>query len=35
MNEKQRALYVYLLAIGDEWVSEAEVARDLYEHFGN
>lgn len=33
--EKHRALYEYLLAKGDEWTAQVEVARDLYEHFGN
>lgn len=35
MNEKHIALYNYLLEKGDEWTSQVEVARDLYEHFGN
>jgi hypothetical protein len=35
MNERQIALYEYLLAKGDEWTSQVQVARDLFEHFGN
>lgn len=35
MNEKHIALYNYLLEKGDIWTSQVEVARDLYEHFGN
>ena len=32
---RQRALYEYLSKVGDNWTSQVEVARDLYEHFGN
>jgi AAA15 family ATPase/GTPase len=32
---RQRALYEYLLNKGDEWTSQAQVARDLYEYYGN
>ena len=35
METKHKALYEYLLAKGDEWTPQVEVARDLYEHFGN
>lgn len=34
MNREQ-ALYRYLSEVGDKWTSQAQVARDLYEHFGN
>ncbi len=32
---RQRALYEYLENKGDTWTSQVQVARDLYEHFGN
>lgn len=32
---RQKALYEYLMEVGDEWVSQVQVARDLFEHFGN
>lgn len=32
---RQKALYEYLESVGDNWTSQAQVARDLYEHFGN
>ena len=32
---RQRALYEYLETAGDNWTSQVQVARDLYEHFGN
>lgn len=35
MNERQIALYEYLLAKGDEYTSQAEIARDLFEYYGN
>lgn len=35
MENKHRALYEYLLAKGDEYTPQVQVARDLYEHFGN
>ncbi len=35
MKERQIALYEYLETAGDKWTSQVQVARDLYEHFGN
>ena len=35
METKHRALYKYLESKGDVWSPQVEVARDLYEHFGN
>lgn len=35
MNKRQIALYEYLLEAGDEWTSQVQVARDLFEHYGN
>lgn len=35
MNGRNIALYNYLLENGDKWVSQAQVARDLFELFGN
>ena len=35
MENRHRALYEYLLDNGDNWVSQAQVARDLYKYFGN
>ena len=35
MNIPQRELYEYLLEKGDEWTPQVQVARDLYEYFGN
>lgn len=35
MENKHRALYEYLLSKGDEYTPQVQVARDLYEHFGN
>lgn len=32
---RQRALYEYLSEVGDNWTPQVQVARDLYEHFGN
>ena len=32
---RQRALYEYLETAGYNWTSQVQVARDLYEHFGN
>ena len=32
---RQRALYEYLETAGDNWTSQVQVARDLFEHFGN
>jgi hypothetical protein len=35
MNARQKALYDYLVAKGDEWTPQVEVARDLYSYYGN
>lgn len=35
MENKHRALYKYLESKGDVWSPQVEVARDLFEHFGN
>lgn len=35
METKHEALYKYLEEKGDVWSPQVEVARDLYEHFGN
>ena len=35
MNERQRALYEYLLSKGDTWTPQAEIARELYREYGN
>lgn len=35
MDNRQKALYEYLLDKNDTWTSQAEVARDLYKYFGN
>lgn len=35
MNARQRTLYGYLLSRNGEWTTHAEIARDLYEHYGN
>jgi hypothetical protein len=35
MNVKQKALYEYLLEMGDNWTSQVQVARDLFGLFGN
>ena len=35
MENKHRALYKYLEEKGDCWTPQVEVARDLFEHFGN
>ena len=35
MNERQIALYEYLIKKGDNWTTQAEIARDLFEHYGN
>jgi hypothetical protein len=35
MEERQRALYEYLLSRSGEWVSQAEIARELYQYYGN
>ena len=35
MKKRQRALYEYLLSKNGEWVSQAEIARELYQYYGN
>lgn len=35
MNERHIKLYEYLLSRGSEWTTHAEIARELYEHYGN
>ena len=35
MEHRHRALYEYLLDKGDVWTPQDEVARDLFEYFGN
>ena len=35
MNIRQKALYEYLIRKGDTFTPQAEVARDLFEHYGN
>lgn len=35
METKHEALYKYLEEKGDVWSPQVEVARDLFEHFGN
>ena len=35
MDNRQRALYEYLLDKGDTYTSQAEIARDLFEYYGN
>jgi hypothetical protein len=35
MNERQNKLYEYLLEKGDCWTTQAEVARELYNFYGN
>ena len=35
METKHEALYKYLESKGDVWSPQVQVARDLYEHFGN
>ena len=35
MNERQKALYEYLLDKGDEWTSQVQIARDLFKYYGN
>jgi hypothetical protein len=35
MENRHEALYNYLLGKGDTWTPQVEVARDLFEHFGN
>ena len=35
MSKLHKALYDYLLAKGDTWTSQVQVARDLFKEFGN
>jgi hypothetical protein len=35
MNARQEELYKYLLSKGDEWTTHAEIARELYQYYGN
>ena len=35
MNIRQRALYDYLIENGDEWKSQADIARELSQYYGN
>jgi hypothetical protein len=35
MENNHKALYEYLEIKGDSWTSQVQVARDLFEHFGN
>ena len=35
MTERQIALYEYLLDRGDTYTPQAQIARDLYEYYGN
>ena len=35
MNERQKALYDYLVSRGNEWTTQADIARELYEYYGN
>ena len=35
MTNLQMLLYNYLLARGDTWTSQVQVARDLFKEFGN
>ena len=35
MNDRQKALYEYLLSRGNEWTTHAEIARELYGYYGN
>lgn len=35
MTTKHHRLYEYLLNRGDTWTTQVDVARDLFEHFGN
>ena len=35
MNARQKALYEYLLSRNGKWTTHAEIARELYEHYGN
>lgn len=35
MNERQEALYKYLVSRGQDWTTHAEIARELYQYYGN
>jgi hypothetical protein len=35
MENRKNALYNYLLEKGDTWTPQVQVARDLFEHYGN
>lgn len=35
MNERQKALYEYLLDKGDDYTTQVDIARDLYKYYGN
>lgn len=35
MKERQRVLYEFLLSRGEQWTSQAEIARELFEYYGN
>lgn len=35
MNERQKALYEYLLGKGDDYTPQVDIARDLYKYYGN
>jgi hypothetical protein len=35
MKERQEALYNYLLSRNGEWTTHAEIARELYQYYGN
>lgn len=35
MNERQNALYEFLISRSDRWTAEYEIGRELYEYYGN
>ena len=35
MNARQKSLYNYLLSRNGEWTTHAEIARELYQYYGN
>lgn len=35
MNERQNALYEFLVSRADRWTAEFEIGRELYEYYGN
>ena len=35
MNERQNALYEFLISRADRWTAEFEIGRELYEYYGN